>query len=335
MIRTKTVFVVGAGASNEALLPLGADLRADIARRLDLRFGSSGASSGDMKLWAMLEEHARDARNEFRQAAIQIRDGMVLAPSIDEYIDKHNHDERIAMCGKCAITRAILAAEHRSRLYVGPNKTMEFSTLDPTWYPQFARLLADGVSFQNRKRIFENVVVVTFNYDRCIEQFLSHALARIYNIKVQDARDLVRALPILRPYGSVGDYFDGPVSEFGYDDHVRLVDAISRIRTYTERVEDDRCTSQIRDAIANADNVIFLGNAYHPNNMGLLADGTRHGQQRMFFTRKGIHHDDLPMVHLALSRIRGEPSENPDPRNFMAETCAELFDRHKLRLQAL
>jgi hypothetical protein len=44
-----------------------------------------------------------------------------------------------------------------------------------------------------------------FNYDRCIEQYLFHALQDYYGVSPHEASAMMASLKIFRPYGKIGD----------------------------------------------------------------------------------------------------------------------------------
>jgi hypothetical protein len=114
----KTVFVIGAGASNEADLPISAELKTSIAAALDIRFDlANRLERGDYKVVEALrlavaaeDPPARDIR-PYVHAAWQICKAMPLDTSIDNFINTHPGDAKIELCGKLAIVRTILAAE--------------------------------------------------------------------------------------------------------------------------------------------------------------------------------------------------------------------------------
>ena len=124
MFQSKTLIVVGAGASKEARLPTGNELTATIASKIDIRFSEfSGQSSGDHEITAALKSHATDVDrqpgviNPYLHACRRIRDAMPQAISIDSFIEDHQGDEKIELCGKLAIVQSILEAERKSFLF--------------------------------------------------------------------------------------------------------------------------------------------------------------------------------------------------------------------------
>lgn len=124
MFESKTLFVVGAGASSEAGLPLAKKLKSDIAGRVDIRFNIAAPleqQTGDPVITEAIRRHVRDSTggrdiNPYLHAGRHISRAMPQAISIDNFIDTHRKDEKIELCGKLAIVQAILHTERRSQL---------------------------------------------------------------------------------------------------------------------------------------------------------------------------------------------------------------------------
>ena len=112
---------------------------------------------------------------------------------------------------------------------------------------------------------------LNFNYDRCIEHYLFWSLQRI-GLTEDRATNIVRALKIIRPYGSLGSILPHTPSflQFGADrarqDTFALID---RIRTFTESeaLHDKEILSI---ALTHAEMILFLGFGFHPQNLELL-----------------------------------------------------------------
>lgn len=333
------MFVLGAGASHEAGLPVGHGLKKEIATRLDLRFEhfNTPIGKGDLTIFQVLMQKYLSEINEYLQACRRIREGIALSPSIDDFIEMHRDDQRITVCGKIAIGRSILEAERLSKLFFEQHNiadTIDFTRIDDTWYPAFYQLLNQGVTKANLQHLFKNVTVVTFNYDRCLEQFLVHAIAANYQIPLDQARQLVEKLPIFHPYGSVGPYFGPRPVAFGFKGLSGVDPIVENVRTYTEQIADKASLHGIRDAISEAEVLVFLGNAFHENNITLLVpEINKVPGKKIFATRMGISDPDLAIVDLRVSRLRTGSNPVPySPHNY-AQTCAELFTKYRMVLR--
>lgn len=107
MIRTKTVFVIGAGASCELGFPPGSGLLEQIRAALDIRNEGSVPVGGEQGIRSGLRQIAEESETEYQfalseliQAAERIRGAAVWGQSIDNLINQHSHDPLFAKCAK-------------------------------------------------------------------------------------------------------------------------------------------------------------------------------------------------------------------------------------------
>jgi hypothetical protein len=233
-----------------------------------------------------------------------IRDGIILANSIDDFLDVHRHDHRMVAYGKAAIVKCILEAEAGSKLFFDPATqlsrtqpaTIDFADNSDTWLVKLMRLLSRGVQHSDRATLFDNCSFVVFNYDRCIEHFFINALQRFYNITPEEAVGIVTKAKIFHPYGTTGE-LDGAIgtgtrASFGAEhaDYCRIGE--TAIKTYSESVESD----QIRIAVTEAQQIVFLGFAYHDQNMNLLAERNSLKPKSIIGTGLGMSPADIQVV---------------------------------------
>jgi hypothetical protein len=344
MFARKNLIIVGAGASTECGLPTGRQLTERISSLLDIRFKQGyELISGDSLICEALhaairrqDPNARDI-NSHIHAARHIRDAMPQALSIDNFIDAHRGDKEIQLCGKLAIARSILQAEQSSRLYVdpsGPSRAPHFSTLRETWFNSFFMLLTENCRVEQLEERLSSVSMIVFNYDRCIEHFLYHSLQNYYRIGPEQAAELLRAIEIFHPYGTVGWLpWDGakPAVAFGADPRANeLIDLANQIRTFTEGTDPEASdVTKLRDRLVESNIVLFLGFAFHPMNLELLRSSTaRHPepmQVRYYGTAKGVSESDREVVSVELTALAGVNRENVVLRDL---ECAKLFQEY-------
>jgi hypothetical protein len=178
MFKSKVLFILGAGASCEAKLPSGSELKITIGEKLNLQFdfGPRNLKDGDAQIFCALEKHCHgdDELIKYLRAGKQYYGARHQAISIDNYLDAHQNDKYTILCGKLGIAKTILEAERRSLLYFDETKRekMNFANLENTWYGAFQKILTENVEKSNISKLFENVSFITFNYDRCLEHFL-------------------------------------------------------------------------------------------------------------------------------------------------------------------
>lgn len=187
----KTLFVIGAGASKEANLPVGTELKKLISNVLDIRFDEFGSRriSGDQIICdafrvAVHNEPSSDI-NPYLYSCWHICNAMPQAISIDNFIDTHSNDKRIELCGKLAIVRTILDAESNSSMYLKQGygiEKLEFQQFEKTWFNSFWQLLTENCKATELEERLSKVAFITFNYDRCIEHYLYHAFQNYYKM---------------------------------------------------------------------------------------------------------------------------------------------------------
>lgn len=209
MFRARTCLVVGAGASCEAGFPEGRVLLNTIKSMLGLTYTMGiRLTAGDPIIAQALLQRVGSFGDEFTsyfRAARRISDAAGIGLSIDNILEQHDNDEKITLCGKMAIVRAILQAERESHLMAhnGP-QSVNIDNVSGTWFERFVQMLTENVPRRNVERIFDNVSIITFNYDRSIEQYVPYALMRAYGMPYKDAIQIADSVSIVHPYGSVG-----------------------------------------------------------------------------------------------------------------------------------
>lgn len=347
----KTVFVIGAGASQEAKLPTGSELMDSIIRALSIEVDFGRPVKGDAKIFDALSIVLRNGNpystdmSPFRDAAQHICRAIRQTTSIDRFIDSHSGDQRIELCGKLAIVRTILQAEARSDVFVGirPNGKPEgFHVRENTWYHGFFKLLIEGCKPGDIAKRLDSIVLIIFNYDRCIEHYLFHAIRNYYpKMNDDEISALLRRIEIYHPYGTVGSLpwlKSSDVVLFGHDPHPQqLLNLTNRIRTFTE-VTDESSTdvNAIRSHIQNSNKLVFLGFAFHDSNVELLLPkderlkaGKVTAQRRVYATAYGFSSNDVSIIH---ERLRSRVAPGKDNVHVVGLTCNELFKQYSLSL---
>ena len=270
MFADNTVFVIGAGASAEFGLPVGAGLMKQIKQNSMFRFDIS-LMEGVPIIWDALRERY-DARgvDERLTAMREIHRSIDLAGSIDEFINRHYNDPIIAEVGKLQIAYAISNAEAKSILARTKehDEHFDWELLKPTWIRTFAQLLFEGIRNDEVEHVGDNITIICFNYDRCIEKYLSDAIVKTFkDVNVDQARQIVGRMKIIHPYGSLGTLSD--LSFGGKLYPQKLYDISENLVTWSESVKSERKT-ETASAMMDATAIVFLGFAFAPQNMELL-----------------------------------------------------------------
>jgi hypothetical protein len=232
--------------------------------------------------------------------------------SIDNFVLAHKHDAQIAKCAKIAIAYRILQAERECHL--GPNG-IDFRNdkeIRKSWLHDFLMCLLEGVEQErNLDQIFDNVSVITFNYDRCLEHFLLYRLTQTFPKKGQQyfVDLLTKKFKIRHPYGVVGKLpwqaTTGGV-DFGADASAhQLVFLAPHIRTYSERIEEEAALREWDEMVSKADRIIFLGFHFHQQNMDLLKSSgpEREGHIGVYATTVGRSAADLRKIDMQIATM--------------------------------
>jgi hypothetical protein len=338
VFKSKTLFVVGAGASFEFGLPTGNELKSKIAKKLDITFSDGyNQNNGDFKITEAFRSLTSSQTppskdiSPYVHAAWQIRDAMPQSLSIDNFIDAHQQDNCIRICGKLAIARTILQAERESLLYtdmhsndrLSPDKYMN------TWLGQFALRLTENVRKEDINTILDNVIFIIFNYDRCVETALVHILRNYYFVDQGVAQEIVRRIAIFHPYGMVGSlpWQGGNSVAFGEDvSGPRLLEVSGRIKTFTEQTEEGDYLNKIKSAYQSANKIIYLGFGYHALNMELLKPKTSASATEIYGTTYQLSGSEHQVVQRVVIHSLGDRA--PSDMQLASLTCVQMLQQY-------
>ena len=345
MFRANTVIVIGAGASVEVGLPMGPDLLKQIVQLTHITFDHHQQKTGDSAIVAalrlLLNEGGQVTKiNEHLHAGWQLGESAKQALSIDNVIDALE-DPKVELIGKLGIVRAILKAEAASPAFKRPENmpdTLDLSKFGDAWYDSLTKLLTENIRKSEVESIFNNLELINFNYDRCLEHYLPISLASYYGLKPDALREIMQKLTIHRPYGVAGrlpwQKGDAPSVGFGDCSPQQLADVAQQVRTFTERVEEGAELAAMRTAIANADRIIFLGFAFHRQNVELLAQKTQ-DHCEIVATAYKISKSDKSVIDSELqSAFEFGVSLSPDRIELADMTCNQFFKEYWKTLSA-
>lgn len=332
------VLIVGAGASKEAGLPMGSELKAQIAEALQFHYEHGHRSRGDglieEALRVLLNKREERDINPYIHAARMISRAMPQAPSIDNYIDAHRDNNLIEECGKLAIARCILQAETNSAMWFSRRNSyndIDFKRLETTWYNAFFQQIVLGCRTGDIAEKLSKVAIITFNYDRCIEHFLHRSLCNYYGIGEDDAAALMENLCVYHPYGDLGAMTWASVRDgvdFGLDPNAhQLLEISSRLKTFTEGTDKTHSDIvEIRQLLAKTERVAYLGFAFNPQNMDLLygpRTAVKPAKSSVFGTAYGLSDSDVGIIKQELVARGGYKLDNVKLDRELK--CAGLF----------
>ena len=310
---------------------MGDALLKDIRTLLSFHFDFSRPKKGDVAIFEELqqrfrEDHNNDRLNSYLMAGRKIVDASEQAMSIDNLVDALE-DEEASFMAKMAIVRAIHQAESASlcakRLH-GRGEELDLSVFSDHWYSSLSKLLFEGIRRSTVDDIFNNLQIINFNYDRCLEEYLPASIAKYFGMRKDEAFELLGDLPIHRPYGIAGD-----LGEVGFGGKRRRGSSLSAvaeaIHTFTEQVTDQEALQQIHGAILTADRIVFLGFAFHRQNLKLLETQTQ-DHVAVLATAYGISSSDQSVIEKEVAETFqiSDYGKIPDI-SLMNMKCADFF----------
>lgn len=340
MFRARTLFVLGAGASFEVGLPIGDTLLAQITNILNFRFDFGRPISGDAILLESLKEilnegHEVERLNQHLIAGHQLRNSAQQAISIDNVIDALE-DEKVELMGKLGIVRAILRSESSSSHFRPKQEhrdALDISAFSNTWYSSLTKLLTENVKKSEISNIFDNIEIINFNYDRCIERYIPESVANYYGITPAEVEKIMPNLKIHRPYGMCGRLpwmqGPGPIVQFGQNSSQNIAQSIAQIHTFTEQIEDGEELDAIRESVKRADRIVFLGFAFHRQNVRLIS-ATVQDHTEILATTLGISKSDQEIIEREIGKAFDiDTSYVSKERIEMAQlTCSDFFKQY-------
>lgn len=340
MSRKQTVFVVGAGASNEVGLPIGSQLIDTIAGLLE---SNGGNKRRDSDIERAIFDYAQQNKINYDvllNAASRIARAMPQAKSIDNFINDHKSDKWIEVCGKLAIVRAVLAAEQSSSLYVDSRVRegqLNYLKLKNTWFHQLQFHTLGG----QKEDLIEKVKCLTFiifNYDRCVENFLFYSFQSYYGLSEIESAEICNEIAFYHPYGVVGalpwQSMKESVPYGGQVTPALLLQSMKGIKTFTEGVDPDNShIVSIQKSIAAAQVVVFLGFAFHPLNLQLLTPKDRKTfgvPGNVYGTAFGMSASNRDHIVEELQKVGVWGNASLNIRNDLK--CAELLQEFERRI---
>jgi hypothetical protein len=251
MIKTRTVFVLGAGASMPYGFPSGAQLRTEIC--------SIGLNGSSMKLGRQLLDLAELSSNAFKSFGEAFSRSSIA--SIDSFLAKRPHYMEV---GKVLIAGILCERERPVDLFSDARNDHWYKLL-------WNALLLDAEQPSN---IAENAVrFITFNYDRSLEYFLHEAIKHTFGLNDGGTMKVTDRLRITHVYGSIGTLAPEPRKDFRtYGERL----SESSLRAATEGIHvipEDRSDSvfeEVRKDLTWAQRICFLGFGFDPLNMRRL-----------------------------------------------------------------
>ena len=250
MIETKTVLVLGAGASYPYGLPLGSGLKRTIRKFLS---GGCTPAATEAIRRVYNEADVRDFCVTFEESGQE---------SIDNFLARRTEFMDL---GKLVIAAIIKDAEDRWKLF---DRNTED---DDHWYEYLWNRLSGG-SWEDLRN--NQLSIITFNYDRSLETYLGIAMQNTYGkADVECAEMLKNTIPIVHVYGTVTGTYGASRGNNNKSDFLTpdaLKESATSLTVIPEGRDDSPELHQARQMLSDADRIAFLGFGFDEINMKRL-----------------------------------------------------------------
>lgn len=255
MIKTDSVFILGAGASVPYGYPTGFELAEGIKTfLLNFPYDPKVASKD------MAEVH-----NFFNQLVSplpklkQFYDALLKAStySIDKFLE--NRPDYLEL-GKLLIAYMLKKKEHEFNLFI--------NLKEKNWYAELFNRIDANVENISKNRIS----FITFNYDRSLEFFLYNLLKSRSTKRDEDILQAFNSIHIIHVYGSLGCFpweSSCPIP-YSYEftpDHIKKMSANIQIMSNEGETEEFRAAHKL---LNQARNIYFIGFGYDFSNLHRL-----------------------------------------------------------------
>jgi hypothetical protein len=265
MIEAKTLLIVGAGASVPYGYPTGNVLKEELFDPRNLVNLQNKIHERGIELFY---QHFEESQQKSIDAFLANRGYHQIGNSNGSVCTFGTY----AYCGKLAIAHQLIKRENESLI-----RPKEDHWLEYLW-----QLMCDvpKAEFQNNK-----LKIISFNYDRVIEQYFQTALKSSYGADYKEASELRKSIEIIHVYGNLQD-----LDERAYgkkpDDIEKVADCIRVIPEAREA--NDVEFEKAKELIGWADKICFIGFGFDPTNLrrlgfpnhdlsGKKIDSTRYG----------------------------------------------------------
>ncbi|WP_299341713.1 hypothetical protein [uncultured Pseudoxanthomonas sp.] len=305
------VLVLGAGASVAYGYPLGSRLRQEI---LNL-------SQHDAMVAGIVRE---------RYETLDIRELVKFQEtfkhsqlySIDAFLAKRKEFSEI---GKKCIARVLLRCEGSKPLF------LESSDKDH-WYQYAFNQIAQR---EWDELTFDDLAIVTFNYDRSLEHFLYVALQSTYGKSAYEVSAKLKTLRIVHVYGALCEALPGDDGYLSYDGKIdadKIAAAASGLVVIPEGRSDSPTIVRAREWLGSARSICFLGFGFDSLNVERLSmdeSCLRWKQTNQGRIIRGIYGTCIGMtkaeINAAVSSLSGASASELGDHAFQPVNCTQML----------
>jgi hypothetical protein len=247
LIWKKTVFVLGAGASNPFGLPLGSELfRNVVANFVEGRDRRATLLENSVFLDGQLNQFITDLRYS----------GLT---SVDAFLERRPEYMDI---GKAVMAVELISCENPKKLWEAGGNWMIYL---------YNHMIGNSLEeFSHNKVSF-----ITFNYDRSLEQFLATALSNSFGKSLEECSVRLEPIDIIHLHGRLGYLpWQNAGRSRGYNDTIdkRILDiCMNEIKVVHEDIKDrDADFTTAKVLLSKAERVYLLGFGFGARNVERL-----------------------------------------------------------------
>jgi hypothetical protein len=284
MITRRAVLILGAGASMPFGFPSGAGLMTEVIQRLSDTKDPMGSLIHKI---GFRPEQINHFLNALKKSGKR---------SVDAFLE---HRIEFLEIGKVATACILLPYEREDSI---------FERNESNWYEYlFNKLNARFEEFDKN-----SVSVLTFNYDRSLEQYLLTALQNSYGKTTGECAEKLHSVPIIHLYGQLGGLpsLSGEGLEFGAPLNPEVVrKAADGIQIIHEDVAKNPNFQRAHELLGTAERVCFLGFGYDQTNLERLSHYKSPSGQLVIGSAKGFTNRERQLIGQNLAKF-GFPAPN-------------------------
>lgn len=301
MITKKTVFVLGAGASQPYGFPTAYDL-------LEPVYASIRA---DSVLKSVLTECGFQADEVFTFCRRMKESGQY---SIDAFVER---EPRFLDIGKAAIAVQLLPHEHNLFCHDRPENT--------DWY----RYLLARMTPRDRGGFSSNrLKVITFNFDRSFEWRLEKVLCATYDITAEEARKLASSIPVVHVHGELaGEPPPGdsePLVRNSHPTAIEVMACVPGIQLGNDALRSEE-VMKAHAYLNEAEVICFLGFSFNKDNLDVLQASSHATNKAVYGTRRGMSGADVGAAYNYFNSPRKDYLIDREVRGFF--DVVDVFSR--------
>lgn len=259
MIETKTLLIVGAGASVPYGYPTGQELKEELCKSSMLK--DLYTSNVEYSRKIIVHERGVELFCQVFKASDFLSIDAFLATRGSEEIGKqpsgtHNTFGSYETCGKSAIACRLIEREIKTP-YLPEAK-------EDHWLQYLWNRMNDVPPSKFKDN---QLKIISFNYDRVVEQYFQTVIENAYGFSPAEATALRKSIEIIHVYGNLQNLEERPYGEKPID----LSTVANCIKVIPEaREENDAQFEMARAMIGWADKICLIGFGFDPTNIRRL-----------------------------------------------------------------